>query len=158
MPWYLLVHLDEYSYDVWCWQAKQSPVVSGLSVAIRILFLPPTFHCLHGQETLYHGETDGRINILQQSITECPWNSLGALFKWTCDYRGKKCQCLYRLSAGLFSAEGWWHFSSGLFEQPSPECSQAAQSPHCPPITPSTILFLFPIYSSCVSFIHNWVS
>ena len=120
--------------------------------------LPPSTLFSWTRDTLCHGKTDGRINILQDSIIECPWNSLGALFKWTCDYRGKKCQCLYRLSAGLFSAERGWHFSSGLFEQQSAQCSQAAQSPHCPPITPSTIPFLCLIFSSCVSLIHNCVS
>lgn len=41
---------------------------------------------------------------------------------------GGGCQCLCRLSAGLSSAQAQWHFSSGVFEQPSAECSQAAQS------------------------------
>lgn len=33
--------------------------------------------------------------------------------------QGEKGQCLYRLSAGLFPAEDWWHFTSYLFQQPS---------------------------------------
>ena len=102
-------------------------------------------------DTLYHGKTDGRVNILQRSITERPWNSLGALFKWTCDYTGKKMPVFIQAVSGPFLCRGLVTFQLWPVWT---TIGQAAQSAPCPPITPTTVLFVFLI--SCL--IHKWVS
>lgn len=71
-------------------------------------------------------------------MTECTWNLLEALFKWTCDYRAKNASvypgCQQALSlrrAGDISAQS-------CLNSHRPACSQAAQSLHCP----FTVVFL----------------
>lgn len=52
-----------------------------------------------GKHTMTTADWDPRM-------TECTWNLLEALFKWTCDYRVKERHCLSRLSAGPFLCGG----------------------------------------------------
>lgn len=62
---------------------------------------------------------------------------------------GGGCQCLCRLSAGLFSVQAQWHFCSGVFEQPSAVRQRSTT------ITPTTILFLSLINATCFSLNQN---
>lgn len=78
---------------------------------------------------------------------QIPVEFIGCSLKVNIWLLGGGCQCLCRLSAGLFSAQAQWHFSSGVFEQPSAECS--------PTITPPTILFLSLINATCFSLNQN---
>lgn len=108
-----------------------------MTIWIAFLFshLPPSPWT---RDVLYRGETDGSIKLLQQSITEGPYKSSGALSKWRCDYTGKKL-CLCRLSAGLFPAEGfqlWAIWTTAIARVQS----GSTIATHCPPIAPSTTL------------------
>ena len=91
--------------------------------------LTPSTFFVWTKDPLYQGERDRRLNTLKQSITECQWNPLGALFKCTCDYRGKMPVFMQAVS-GPFLCRGLVTFQLWPVWTHIDRCSQAA--PHCP--------------------------